>query len=287
MKPGILAIDIGGTGLKATVIDDRGHMQVERVRVATPHPCPPALLLEKLLEMVAPFPAYDRIAIGFPGVVRKGHVYTAAHLESQEWIGYDLAGAVSQALGGKPVRLLNDADLQGLALISGHGLELVMTLGTGVGTGLYRDGELMPHMEIAHHPIHKNKTYDEYLGEAERKKIGRKRWNKRLARALALMDILLRPDHIYLGGGNSARVDLKLDKHVSIGSNDAGLEGGAFVWKTDRQSAAGKPVPASKSGTPVSAGRSVKSSTVKSSATKATGTKPATKATRKSSKAKN
>lgn len=101
------------------------------------------------------------------------------------------------------------------------------------------------------------------------------------------MDILLRPDHIYLGGGNSARVDLKLDKHVSIGSNDAGLEGGAFVWKTDRQSAAGKPVPASKSGTPVSAGRSVKSSTVKSSATKATGTKPATKATRKSSKAKN
>jgi len=246
MKPGILAIDIGGTGLKATVIDDRGHMRVERVRVATPHPCPPKLLLEKLGEMVASFPAYDRIAIGFPGVVRKGHVYTAAHLESPDWVGYDLAGAVSQLLGGKPARLLNDADLQGLALISGHGLELVMTLGTGVGTGLYRDGELMPHMEIAHHPIHKNKTYDEYLGEAERKKIGRKRWNKRVARALELMDILLRPDHIYLGGGNSARVDLKLDKHVSIGSNDAGLEGGAFVWKTDRESAAGKAAKAAK-----------------------------------------
>ncbi|MFC4274169.1 ROK family protein [Achromobacter aloeverae] len=239
MKPGILAIDIGGTGLKATVIDDHGHMRAERVRIPTPHPCPPALLLEKLREMAAPLPDYDRIAIGFPGVVRNGHVYTAAHLDSPEWIGYDLAGAVSRTLGGKPVKLLNDADLQGLALISGHGLELVMTLGTGVGTGLYRDGELMPHMEIAHHPIHKNRTYDEYLGEAERKKIGRKRWNRRLARALELMNILLRPDRIYLGGGNSARVDLKLDKHVLIGSNDAGLEGGAFVWKSDQRGKTG------------------------------------------------
>ncbi len=250
MKPGILAIDIGGTGLKMTVIDDRGHMRVERVRVPTPHPCPPALLLEKLVEMAASMPPYDRIAIGFPGVVRNGHVYTAAHLDSPAWIGHDLAGAVAKALGGKPVKLLNDADLQGLALISGHGLELVMTLGTGIGTGLYRDGELMPHMEIAHHPIHKNKTYDEYLGDAERKKIGRKRWNLRLARALELMDILLRPDRIYLGGGNSARVDLKLDKHVRIGSNDAGLEGGAFVWNTDRRSASGKPVPSSASSKP-------------------------------------
>ncbi|WP_082621904.1 ROK family protein [Bordetella sp. N] len=291
MKPGILAIDIGGTGLKATVIDDRGHMQVERVRVATPHPCPPALLLEKLGEMVKTLPAYDRIAVGFPGVVRKGHVYTAAHLESPEWIGYDLAGAISKAASGTPVQLLNDADLQGLALISGKGLELVMTLGTGIGTGLYRDGELMPHMEIAHHPIHKNRTYDEYLGEAERKKIGRKRWNKRLARALDLMTILLRPDRIYLGGGNSARVDLKLPKHVRLGSNDAGLEGGAFVWNTALRSAAGKPVPQSDTGVPVPEGGAAGKSAAKKAAKKAvktvagkTASKVASKAAKKAAK---
>jgi polyphosphate glucokinase len=232
MKPGILAIDIGGTGLKATVLNDRGHMLVDRVRVPTPHPCPPDTLLACLKEMTAALPAYDRISVGFPGVVRDGRVITAPNLDTSLWRGFDLAGAISKLHGNKPVHMLNDADMQGLALVSGHGLEFVMTLGTGVGTALFRDGELMPHMELAHHPVHKDKTYDEYLGEAARKAAGRKRWNRRVQRAIALVDMLFNPDRIYIGGGNSARIDFKLDKHVSIGSNDAGLEGGAAVWKT-------------------------------------------------------
>jgi polyphosphate glucokinase len=232
MKPGILAIDIGGTGLKATVLNDHGHMLVDRVRVPTPHPCPPDTLLACLKEMTAALPAYDRISVGFPGVVRDGRIITAPNLDTSLWRGFDLAAAISKLHGNKPVHMLNDADMQGLALVSGHGLEFVMTLGTGVGTALFRDGQLMPHMELAHHPVHKGMTYDEYLGEAARKEVGRKRWNRRAQRAVELVDMLFNPDRIYIGGGNSARIDFKLDKHVSIGSNDAGLEGGAAVWKS-------------------------------------------------------
>jgi polyphosphate glucokinase len=231
MNPGILAIDIGGTGLKATVVDEKGNMLAERVRVPTPHPCPPELLVSTVAKMVKLLPSYNRISIGFPGVVRDGKVLTAPNLDTKLWAGFPLVDAMSKALGGLPARLLNDADMQGLALISGHGLEFVMTLGTGVGTSLYRNGELMPHMELAHHPIHKSKTYDEYLGDAEFKSIGKKRWNKRLQVALSLVDMLLVPDRIYIGGGNARNVTLELDQHISTGSNDAGLEGGAALWR--------------------------------------------------------
>jgi polyphosphate glucokinase len=116
-------------------------------------------------------------------------------------------------------------------LISGAGLELVATLGTGIGTALFRNGELMPHMELAHHPIHKDKTYDQYLGDAEFKRVGKKRWNRRLSRALDLFQVLLHPDRIFLGGGNSRNVTLELTANVIVGSNDAGLAGGAALWR--------------------------------------------------------
>jgi polyphosphate glucokinase len=235
MKPGILAIDIGGTGLKAAVINERGRMLTERVRVPTPHPCPPKILVDTVKRMAAELPAFDRISVGFPGVVRDGRVLTAPNLDTSLWAGFRLGAAISRAFGGKPTRLLNDADMQGLALISGRGLEFVMTLGTGVGTALYRDGELMPHMELAHHPIHKDKTYDQYLGEATRRSIGKKRWNRRVHRALELVDMLFNPDRIFIGGGNSARLDLPSDRHIAIGSNDAGLEGGAALWRDARR----------------------------------------------------
>ena len=229
--PGILAVDVGGSGLKATVIDERGHMLHDRVRVVTPHPCPPEALLDLVDEMVSGLPDYDRISVGFPGVIRNGRVLTAANLGNEAWVDFDLTGAMSARLGGKPVRIVNDADMQGYGLITGEGLEMVATLGTGVGTALFRRGELMPHMELAHHPIRGDKTYDEYLGDVELKRIGKKQWNKRLARALKLFDVLLHPDRIFLGGGNARNVTLWLDSHVIIGSNSAGLEGGAALWR--------------------------------------------------------
>lgn len=231
MKPGILAVDIGGSGLKAAVIDSRGGMISERLRVPTPHPCPPELLLDSVVALVAPLPGYDRISIGFPGVVRYGRVLTAPNLDTALWAGFPLAEALSDKLGGKPARLINDADMQGYGLIAGSGLELVITLGTGFGSALFREGELMPHMELAHHPLHKRKTYNEYLGAAELERVGQKRWNRRLERTLTVLETLLHPDHIFIGGGNARHVSLALPQSISLGSNAAGLEGGAALWR--------------------------------------------------------
>lgn len=147
-----LAIDIGGTGLKASIVDEAGDMCTERVRIATPVGAPPAKIVEALAGLVAPLGSYDRVAVGFPGVVRDGRILTAANLGNDAWIGFDLARALAGALG-KPVLVANDADIQGLAVVSGKGVEMVVTLGTGFGTGLYLDGRLGPHLEIAHQPF--------------------------------------------------------------------------------------------------------------------------------------
>lgn len=228
---GILAIDVGGTGLKAAVIDDKGTLINERARVETPHPCPPAVFLDAIGGLVTGFPAYDRIAVGFPGVVRNGSILTAPNLGTDDWSGFNLAAALAEQLG-HPVRIINDAEMQGMAIINGKGLEFVLTLGTGAGTALFRDGDLMPHMELAHHPIHDDKTYDEYLGNAAFEDKGKKHWNKRVEKAIDLIFTLLHFDQLHIGGGNAKHIEIDtLPKNVTIASNEAGLEGGAFLWR--------------------------------------------------------
>jgi len=228
---GILAIDVGGTGLKAAVIDDKGALINQRARVETPHPCPPKVFLDAIAGLVLDFPPYDRIAVGFPGVVRNGCILTAPNLGTEDWAGFNLADGLSKRLGGHPVRIINDAEMQGMAIVSGKGLEFVLTLGTGAGTALFRDGELMPHMELAHHPIHGDKTYDEYLGNAAFEDKGKKHWNKRVEKAIGLIYTLLHYDRLYIGGGNAKHVELDVTKNVSLADNEAGIEGGAFLWK--------------------------------------------------------
>lgn len=227
----ILAIDIGGTGLKAAIIDAKGRMKGERVRVPTPHPCPPDLLVDTLAALVAPLPAYGRISVGFPGMVRHGRILTAPNLAPEGWQGFPLAQKLAARLGNKPLRLINDAEVQGLGLIKGKGIELALTLGTGAGTAVFRDGELMPHMELAHHPITRTKTYDDYIGEAAREKIGNRRWNKRVKHIIDVLFVLFHYDHLYLGGGNTKHVKLDLPANVTLGSNDAGIDGGAALWR--------------------------------------------------------
>src|SRR5918995_1471815 len=110
-----LAIDIGGTGLKASIVDENAQLLTDRVRVATPVGEPPATFVKVLADMVAPLGAFDRISVGFPGVVRDGRVLTAANLGNDKWTGFALAQALEAALA-RPVRVANDADLQGLAV---------------------------------------------------------------------------------------------------------------------------------------------------------------------------
>jgi polyphosphate glucokinase len=225
-----LAIDIGGTGLKASVVDEDLKMLTERVRVATPVGAPPEKVVEVLAGMVAPLGAFDRVSVGFPGVVHDGRVLTAANLGNDLWKGFDLARALETALA-KPVRVANDADLQGLAVIAGKGIEMVATLGTGFGTGLYLDGRLAPHLEIAHHPFRHGETYDQQLGNATRKEIGNARWNKRVQKAIGNMRRLTNFNHLYVGGGNAKRIDFALEPDVTVISNEAGMEGGVALWR--------------------------------------------------------
>jgi len=226
-----LAIDIGGTGLKASVLDTKGRMLADKVRVPTPYPCPPKVMMDALAALVAPLPAWDRISVGFPGVVRGGRVLTAPHFGNDVWRDYPLAESVGGRLG-KPVRLLNDAEIQGLAVVDGKGIELVLVLGTGVGTALFRDGELMPHLELAQHPIGKGrKTYNEYIGDAALHRKGRKEWNRRVRKTARILVSLLHYDVLHLSGGNGPKVDVDLPGRVKLAANTAGIVGGVKLWE--------------------------------------------------------
>jgi polyphosphate glucokinase len=240
--PFTLAIDIGGTGLKASVLDATGAMVADRVAVKTTYPCPPATLLDDLAELVAPLPPADRVSAGFPGMVRNGLVLSAPHFVTlhgpgttvdpglvKQWASFDLAGALSARLG-KPTRVANDADVQGAAVVAGKGLELVVTLGTGVGTAFFYDGSLLPHLEFAHHPFLKGDTYNEQLGDAARKSVGNSRWNKRVRKAVVTLRALSFFDHCYVGGGNAKKIHGSLGADVSIVDNSAGILGGIRLW---------------------------------------------------------
>jgi polyphosphate glucokinase len=224
-----LAIDVGGTGLKASVLDSAGRMLVTRVRVATPYPCRPERLLSAIVDLTAPLPSFDRVSIGFPGVIRDGRVITAPHFDTDAWRDFRFEEAVSHRFG-KPVRLLNDAEVQGLGIVAGRGLEVVLTLGTGVGSAVFRDGVLAPHLELAQHPIHKGKTYNDYVGSASRRSQGGKKWNRRVLKMIGIVNSLLHYDTLYLGGGNAAHVTVELPDNVRVASNDTGITGGVRLW---------------------------------------------------------
>ncbi len=225
-----LAFDIGGSGLKACLLDDQGEMITERVRVETPKPCPPGILLEKLKELIAQLPPFDRVSVGFPGVVRKGVTLSCKNLGSDEWERFDLQSAIAKVTG-KPTLVINDADMQGLGAIKGEGVELVITLGTGIGSALFEDGHLAPHIELAHIPFRKGQTYEQQLGNKTFKRVGKKEWNSRLEKAIEHFRTLTNFDKLYLGGGNAEEVTLKLGSDIEVVCNTMGMRGGIWLWK--------------------------------------------------------
>ena len=228
-----LAIDIGGTGIKAAVLDDDGKLIGERQRVPTPpRPITPEGLVQAIDEAVAPLGPFDRVSVGFPGYVRDGRVITAPNLGTETLADFDLQSVLTEHLG-KPVRVLNDADVQGFGAIEGRGIEMVLTLGTGAGTAIFRNGEIIPHLELAHHPVSGKKTYDEYIGNAARKKKGGKAWNKRVAKVIDILREVVHFDHLYIGGGNAKDIAFPLPADVTIVPNTDGLTGGIRLWQQD------------------------------------------------------
>jgi len=238
-----LTIDCGGTGIKAGVLDDTGALVSERVRVPTPYPLSPRSWLEVLAGLGDQLPGADRVTVGMPGMIRAGRVVSTPHYVTvsgpgsardaelvRAWIGWDAADGV-RARFGKPALVLNDADLQGSAVVSGSGVELVVTLGTGMGTALFADGVLAPHLELAHHPFRKGRTYDEQLGERARQAVGTRKWSERVLLALDVFRTVVGYDHLYLGGGNGSRVRGDLGADVTVVTNLSGILGGARAWE--------------------------------------------------------
>ncbi len=234
--PRTLAIDIGGTRLKAGVMDADGVMVAGPVRVNTPRPSSPADVVGALIELVRPLGAFDRVSVGFPGVVRGGRTLTAPNLGTEVWHGFPLGTELATRFSA-PARVLNDASVQGLGVISGIGLECVITLGTGFGFALFQDGLLAPHLEVGQHPVAKGLTYDHYLGNAALHDVGRKKWNKRLSKALVILDTLVMYDTLLIGGGNAQVIDFDLPDNVKIVANAAGITGGVRLWEPKMEEA--------------------------------------------------
>ena len=172
-----LTIDIGGTGIKMMVIDMQGEAASERQRVRTPKYPKPAAVMEVIGNMIESQAHFDRVSVGFPGVIKRGVVKTAPNLGTADWAGFDLRAAVASCTK-RPVRAMNDAELQGYGVIDGKGVEMVLTLGTGLGTGLCVDGHVMPNLELAHHPLKDGKTYEQLASGKELKRVGKKKWRK-------------------------------------------------------------------------------------------------------------
>ncbi|NTE01186.1 ROK family protein [Agrobacterium tumefaciens] len=227
----ILSIDIGGTSIKTVLLDEDGNMLSEYMKSKTPAGATPKDIVTGIQDLIKPIPeTYNRVSIGFPGYVKNGIVKTAPNLAKNKWADVDLAQRVANALK-HPVRLVNDADQQGLGVVEGKGFEIVFTVGTGFGTALLFDGELLPHLELAHFPINKEEDYDDYIGNKAFEEIGSDRWNKRLKKIVEIYKTVFNYDMLYIGGGNSKQIDFKLDSNIKLVTNRDGIKGGAKLWK--------------------------------------------------------
>jgi len=227
-----LSIDIGGSHIKATVLDQEGNPIKPYEKIQTPSPASPDSVLDAVKTLTKDFPDFDYISAGFPGYVKDGTVYTAPNLGTDLWKKTDLQKLLKDALGKEAI-VVNDADMQGMGVISGKGFEMVITLGTGFGTAFFKNGYLLPHLEIAHLPITKSNSYDTYLGDKALHEIGDGRWNKRLKKVLTILDNVFNYDFLYIGGGNSSHIDFKLDDNIKIVSNREGIKGGIRLWQQD------------------------------------------------------
>jgi polyphosphate glucokinase len=225
---GTLAIDIGGSGLKAMVLEPNGRPLNDRVRIPTPRPADPKSVLAALGKLIEPQPAYERISVGFPGVVVESVVYTAPNLDG-DWAGFPL-GQELERLTQRAVRVANDADVQGLGVIEGRGVELVVTLGTGFGSALYLDGRLVPNLELGHHPFRKGDTYEEQLGVQALDRIGKSRWNRRVGLMIDQLLPIFNFRLLHIGGGNARKVKGELPSNVRLVDNLAGILGGLRLW---------------------------------------------------------
>lgn len=231
----ILAIDIGGSNIKATILNSEGIPVSDYKKLETPPTPTPGNVMETIKALVKDFTEYDYISAGFPGYVKDGVIKTAPNLGTEKWKDYNLQAALLTTFK-KPAKVVNDADLQGVAVVSGKGLEMMITLGTGFGTALLNNGILLPHLEIGQHPIKTNKTYDAYVGQQAFENKGKAHWNERMKKVINILKTVYNYDRLYISGGNAKNIDFILDENIIIANNRDGIKGGALLWKeTDKK----------------------------------------------------
>lgn len=237
-----LGIDIGGTGMKAAIADlGTGALVSERIRIPTPRPATPAAMADVARQLVERHRWTRPIGVGFPGIVRHGVVGSAANLDPS-WVDVDADRTFSDACG-VDVAMVNDADAAGLAEMRfgvGRGVDgvvIVLTFGTGIGSGFFNDGRLVPNTELGHLELD---GYDAETRAAavvrERENIGWKKWASRVERYLRHVEMLFSPDLFIVGGGASKSADKWLPRisiHTEIVAaalaNNAGIVGAALV----------------------------------------------------------
>ena len=240
----VLGIDIGGSGIKGAPVDvETGEFLEKRFRIPTPSPGNPEQVIEVIRRIVQHFEWEGKIGAGFPGVVRRGVVETAANV-SLDWIGQDLASLIESATGCSAV-VLNDADAAGLAEMRfgvGKNYEddyaLFLTIGTGIGSALFVKRELWPNSELGHLQV-RGKDAEHRAGDGVRKAkdLSWKKWGKKLQEVLQVYDFLFNPDVIILGGGVSKKFkkygkylkDIHAEIIPAALRNQAGIIGAAMA----------------------------------------------------------
>ena len=242
-----LAVDCGGGGIKASVVDERGTLLAPARRTPTPYPLPPELLVSTVKDLADALPTATRVTMGMPGMIRHGVVVATPHYITRDgprskvvpelvtaWAHFDMRHAIQQAIG-LPTRVLNDAEVAGAGVITGTGLEMIITLGTGLGNAVFDGGRLAPHVEVSQGFVRWGLTYDDYIGEHERLRLGDAHWSRRVRRIVEGLRPMYMWDRLYLGGGNSKLITptnrVRMGEEVVIVPNDAGIVGGVRAWE--------------------------------------------------------
>jgi polyphosphate glucokinase len=213
----VLAIDVGGSHVKARVFGRREVRQFESGPDMTPR-----RMVARLHELTGDW-TYDAVSIGYPGVVLHGKVVAEPYNLGRGWVGFDFRKAF-----GRPTRVMNDAAMQAVGSYEG-GRMLFLGLGTGLGSAMIVDG-VVAQMELAHLPYRKGRSYEDYVGERGRKRLGPKKWRRTVNEVVTQLCTLLEADYVVIGGGNARKLK-RLPKNARLGSNDFAFLGGFRVWR--------------------------------------------------------
>ena len=214
-KQAVLVVDVGGSHVKVLVSGE-----TESRRTASGPTLTPSEMVAAVVGAAGGW-KWDVVAVGVPAPVHGGKVVSEPFNLGKGWVGFDFAKAF-----GVPTKVMNDAAMQALGSYEGKTM-LFLGLGTGLGSTLIVDGIVEP-MEIGHLPF-KKRTYEDYVGERGRERLGKKRWQKAVTDAVESLTAALEPDYVVLGGGNAARLDV-LPPNARLGSNTNAFTGGFRSW---------------------------------------------------------